>query len=366
MNVSGLSRDNVASHLQKHRLGLKRGKSRKRRPSTLQVPKSKQAKGSDAQMGGPCDENGAKQQMDLNCWSAVACIHDSDQSVCADLIEQEGTPVRAVAAADTQYGDAAKSCEASKPASEMPQGVPSREGDGIDCEGSNERDDCDANEGPASDDGAGAGSDNRTACNVSGMDPGEMAPHASHAGEGCSPEAADGQHAAGDGGLRTCPVDGDGALGSSGDGSQERKHTEASPFHSRSGSNLASKQQITSNGGSGVNGSGSEPTEGSRNGGAGQSTNKGNVQLATDTQIAAEAAIGDVTATVVAHASAPAVSAGRSLVTQSSGARKGGGLLSGEMLPVGMPMQLPCDIQVPVGNTERICAPRTGDGSWQA
>lgn len=30
MNVTGLSRDNVASHLQKHRLGLKRGRSRKR------------------------------------------------------------------------------------------------------------------------------------------------------------------------------------------------------------------------------------------------------------------------------------------------------------------------------------------------
>jgi hypothetical protein len=31
MNVNGLSRDNVASHLQKHRLGLKRGRARKRR-----------------------------------------------------------------------------------------------------------------------------------------------------------------------------------------------------------------------------------------------------------------------------------------------------------------------------------------------
>lgn len=281
-------------------------------------------------------------------------------------MEQEGTQVRAVAAADTQYGDAAKSCEASKPASEIPEDGPSREGDGIDCEGSNERDDCDANEGPASDDGAGAGSDNRTACNVSGMDPGEMAPHASHAGEGCSPEAADGQHDAAEGGLSTCPVDGDGALGSSGDGSQEQKNTEASPFHSRSGSNLASKQQITSNGGSGVNGSGSEPTEGSRNGGAGQSTNKGNVQPAPDAQMAAQAATGGVKATEVATASIPAVSAGQSLVTQSSGSRKSGGFLSGDMLPVGIPIQLPCDIQVPAGNMERICAPRTGDGSWQA
>jgi hypothetical protein len=45
MNVSGLSRDNVASHLQKHRLGLKRGKSRKRRgtPAATQL-KVKQVK----------------------------------------------------------------------------------------------------------------------------------------------------------------------------------------------------------------------------------------------------------------------------------------------------------------------------------
>lgn len=44
MNVSGLSRDNVASHLQKHRLGLKRGKSRKRRAPAANIAKNKQVK----------------------------------------------------------------------------------------------------------------------------------------------------------------------------------------------------------------------------------------------------------------------------------------------------------------------------------
>lgn len=61
MNVSGLSRDNVASHLQKHRLGLKRGKSRKRRLSAMHVPRIKQGKGSDGMMTLPSLDQGVAQ-----------------------------------------------------------------------------------------------------------------------------------------------------------------------------------------------------------------------------------------------------------------------------------------------------------------
>lgn len=280
-------------------------------------------------------------------------------------MEQDGTQAGAAADAKEQAEGIAKSCEVSKTASEMPETRRSREGDGNDCEGSNGRDDCDANEGPASDDGAGAGSDNRTACNVSGMDPGgEMAPHGSHAGEGHSPGSAEGHRAADETGLSSCPLKADGRLGSSGDGSQEQKNAEASPFYSRSGSNLASKQQITSNGASGVNGSGSEPTEGSRVNGAGQSTDKGATPPMSHAHLTRHAATGDQMAMV--SASMPVVSAGQSLATQSSSARRSGGMTFGEMLPVGIPIQLPCDIQVPAGNTKRICAPKTGDGSWSA
>lgn len=294
-------------------------------------------------------------------FSAWTCsVFRVDRCICAEPLEQEGMQMLAEVAVVTQDRDAAKSYDTSKPAgSEMPEAAPLREGDGNDCEGSNERDDCDANEGPASDDGAGAGSDNRTACNVSGMDAGETAPLGSHAGGGHTAGAAEGQCGVADTGRSESPVAANRAPGSSGDGSQEPKHVDMSPFHSRSGSNHASKQQNTSNGASGANGSGSEPTEGSRTAGAGQSTNKDAVlpmpQLQADRP--RPAATGMVSMPLLP------VSVGQSAGTQSSSAQKNGARPGKEFMPLGIPLRLPSDIQVPVGNTERICAPRTGDGA---
>eukprot|EP00892_Ulva_mutabilis_P007680 jgi/Ulvmu1/5284/UM022_0078.1 len=335
MNVSGLSRDNVASHLQKHRLGLKRGKSRKRRQSTLQGMKNKSFKGEDGT---------AADQAYANEFAADEGMHDM-----AEMAAQER--------------EAAKSCDTSKPVgNEMQSAEPSREGEGNDCEGSNERDDCDANEGPASDDGAGAGSDNRTACNVSGMDAGETAGQAAHLGDFHRGGAGKGQ-SDGDTGISESPAAPDGGAGSNREGSQDQKGTETSLFQSGSGSNNASKQQITSNGQSGANRSGSEPTAGSRTAGAGQSTNKGAAQLPQAHQWSAAHAAGTgLSTTPIVSAPPHTATAGQSAAAQSSGAQKEGPRFSRELVPVGIPLRLPSDIQVPLGNTQRICAPRTGDG----
>ena len=154
MNVSGLSRDNVASHLQKHRLGLKRGRTRKRRTDSAPPAKPKsRRKGGHASEAGALTAGGSEDQ------------RAADADNLADGNGASAAAVGAAGYADFECLDQAGSNEQER------EGSNPRNNDGS-CDrgegnnGSNGRTSGRYDHiGERSDDGVGAGSDNRnSAC----------------------------------------------------------------------------------------------------------------------------------------------------------------------------------------------------------
>lgn len=153
MNASGLSRDNVASHLQKHRLGLKRGRS-KRRPE-------QQVEAKRARTGAAVRQQRAGQP--------------GPSSVQDDVPEKAPSTTQQPAdAPSTQPMNDQKGSNGEEDSNERP----ARYGD-------NYRDNSD---GLASDD-AGAGSDNRKSCNADSAGPHDGCPPSVH--PVCEAAAAD-------------------------------------------------------------------------------------------------------------------------------------------------------------------------------
>ena len=166
MNVSGLSRDNVASHLQKHRLGLKRGRARKRKQTDASAPPKRHRRKGAAAAGA------AAARVEAAAITAAAAAPDA-AATAADGVaapdDAKGTPPAAPPAAAA--GDACTPAQwADQEGSNEREGSNPRVDDGS-CE-PDDRNAVASNRrafgelaGSGSDDGAGAGSDNRhSAC----------------------------------------------------------------------------------------------------------------------------------------------------------------------------------------------------------
>ena len=160
MNVTGLSRDNVASHLQKHRLGLKRGRTRKRRDGTPSSKSKSRRKASQAANASPSERGNARYD--------TAAGGGCDDSYDPHLDQAGG-----------QWGDVNElnEREGSNPRANDGTSDPGRGNDGSNGREGDDQQDC-------SDDGAGAGSDNRNSACV------ETAP--AH----CAPEVLVNRHTA--------------------------------------------------------------------------------------------------------------------------------------------------------------------------
>lgn len=353
MNVSGLSRDNVASHLQKHRLGLKRGKSRKRRAPTATMSKSKQVKAVESctdQLHHP--DAGA----DLSYSTPLLCHRNSTITslCCVDAGTVNTSNAGANAAEDGPSAHRAH--------------IASEQASKGENAGSNERDDCDddgrsSDDGAAagSDDGAGAGSDNRnSACNVSTAElhvqPTSSAPEARQAGVDTAGNQAAGVGEAGLANLEDHVAKATAQREGSG-GSRGAR----SPDASRSGSNNAGNKQVgNSNGVSDVHGS---PTAGSRTGLDAQQYLQVTGARSCVPGAPRECPVRGAMAGAIFHKGAGPFAMSESSKSPHAGIQRTGSTPPDMVAvpPISVPMSLPVPPQVPAANAEPMRAPRLGD-----
>ena len=152
MNVSGLSRDNVASHLQKHRLGLKRGRSRKRRDyAPAGKVKARRKCGHAASDASPTPAGASDDQ----------CVGNDDGAADAHDVDAAGT---------NPGGHMGRQCFDQAGSNEQEREGSNPRNNERSCdrgEGANGSNGCTSGRydhaGERSDDGVGAGSDNRMA-----------------------------------------------------------------------------------------------------------------------------------------------------------------------------------------------------------
>ena len=179
MNVSGLNRDNVASHLQKHRLGLKRGRSRRRQAGSAAKVKARR-KGGVAADATPAHGADAEQLDGEHGPSPGGGTSELDAHT------QQGTQARTGTAQHWQDQAGSNEREGSNQRERGHGG--SNEGNG-ECTGRDQG-------AERSDDGNGAGSDNRNSCiddakTQQGQDPRHPSPVAGLVGSnGCAQAGA--------------------------------------------------------------------------------------------------------------------------------------------------------------------------------